>query len=899
MIYRTSWQDQETRHLLTPTGWTYTEGTAGPLDDLYVDVRPDERLYPTGVSLRFETGSQSGFHRCIWTDGDIAADQRVLALVETSKLLTNGVFTYVLARYTDADNNIRAYLIDNNSFRVGEWVEGVFASLGTVTFNWSVNTKYWILLECVGTSIRAKVWANGDAEPASWMIDNTSSENPDGRQGVGVFNGVGFSPGTLFHEFRVATDADEMPRGYGSPRRPVVLSASEGELVVKPFNLAVLQTASGTAPCPNDRTVAAWRARAGTELSEWVTTEPFNLTIENLLPDSTHQLQIQLRDSEDEESDWSGPFVFVMPSDERTITGLDFTRYADDTALQTDWPKEWENASQVASVHVSDITYRSLALRCATNGLALFRWESMIGEAPFKVKMLLNRKVGSVKAWGIPLNTVNQAGPYQFIEYQRNPGVVRVRQVLGAVVTTQDTEPIYTDLSIQHGLHYVYLEAELTSAGQVRGRMYYPWQSPPSWQVEFAAQAGVDLSAVMAGIFVIDSFADDHVMSVEFEHSIQIPLGLITTNGEEDGCPSESQGWSGHRSLPGLDSNNLLGVDYDQASGLFIVAGVGGLSRSADGGVTFDTPIDPGWGLYPSTDPIQPLGGISHNLTQWLVLDAYGGWSISSDEGFTWAAMQWPGDGGEGGSLDTILAPIEAGPSGLWAYAADGSVRRITGGLSTISRDTFGIDDPTALIRAIEGVWVVGSNGVQRCVSDTLDPGGWESTARTVVSGAFEADVYETTGPSTSPLSILRFAFTTASDGVGGRLWAFGNGPFLVYSDDFGVTWSKSLSDHALGDAGASMHPLLNWRGTQRETPVPGFGSSQIYGIVQSPRNPGRITATARWNVVLSEQTVSRIAYSCSTDFGETWTQARLLPGLPNTRAALRGSGPIFIRESM
>jgi len=176
-------------------------------------------------------------------------------------------------------------------------------------------------------------------------------------------------------------------------------------------------------------------------------------------------------------------------------------------------------------------------------------------------------------------------------------------------------------------------------------------------------------------------------------------------------------------------------------------------------------------------------------------------------------------------------------------------------------------------------------------LSDTLNPAGWEPP-RVVVSTAFEADIFLGQGPEVTPLLITNFVATRNGSAI--RLWAFGEGDFLLYSDDMGVTWNNSLCGHLLADAGATMHPLLNWRREQRTSPTEGFGNSQIYGITQSLIEPANLLSFGKWNIFTEAGELSRVAYSCSNDFGATWQAVQQVPGLPVSRALRRCRGPIF-----
>lgn len=63
-----------------------------------------------------------------------------------------------------------------NTFGVTKYVAGSATSVAEASFSWEVNTRYFIRLRTIGTSIRARIWAAGGSEPGTWNIDATDSD---------------------------------------------------------------------------------------------------------------------------------------------------------------------------------------------------------------------------------------------------------------------------------------------------------------------------------------------------------------------------------------------------------------------------------------------------------------------------------------------------------------------------------------------------------------------------------------------------------------------------------------------------------------------------------------------------------------------------------------------------
>ena len=64
------------------------------------------------------------------------------------------------------------------------WSAGAFVQLGSYTVDWQMDEWYAVRLEAVGTSIRARVWPRGQAEPAAWQLSATDNRYQAGRPGV-------------------------------------------------------------------------------------------------------------------------------------------------------------------------------------------------------------------------------------------------------------------------------------------------------------------------------------------------------------------------------------------------------------------------------------------------------------------------------------------------------------------------------------------------------------------------------------------------------------------------------------------------------------------------------------------------------------------------------------------
>lgn len=121
---------------------------------------------------------------------DVRVKVRVNAL-STGGLQQAGV----MCRHIDSSNNRRAELTfaadGSMVLRLAARTAGVetIIATSTMTFTHTAATWYWIRLQTGVTAARAKAWADGTTEPATWNIDGTSGAfSPATTGGVGVFS---------------------------------------------------------------------------------------------------------------------------------------------------------------------------------------------------------------------------------------------------------------------------------------------------------------------------------------------------------------------------------------------------------------------------------------------------------------------------------------------------------------------------------------------------------------------------------------------------------------------------------------------------------------------------------------------------------------------------------------
>jgi hypothetical protein len=176
---------------------------------------------PSGKSFRI-TGGTNGSKVVSYNAADGANDVETLV-----KFRVNGMDTgrqgIALHRYSGTSeastagwalqflpaSSVKSLLISNDQSG---------ATHNFANYNWSANTVYWARFRTVGTSIQARVWPDGSAEPGTWLLDSVDSTF---MGGAGTYNGVGSftanANGVDFMEYAVATGGDTAVRDLPNP----------------------------------------------------------------------------------------------------------------------------------------------------------------------------------------------------------------------------------------------------------------------------------------------------------------------------------------------------------------------------------------------------------------------------------------------------------------------------------------------------------------------------------------------------------------------------------------------------------------------------------------------------------------------------------------------------------
>lgn len=127
--------------------------------------------------------------------GKSATDAQVV--VSGSLSSYNNANLGAVLRWTDGNNWYKAY-ISGNTFYIQKKIAGNGTFLASAAFTAQVNTSYTLRFQVVGSTLSAKVWATGSAEPSAWTLTTTDSSLTAGYCGIRVLTQGGTATFTSF-----------------------------------------------------------------------------------------------------------------------------------------------------------------------------------------------------------------------------------------------------------------------------------------------------------------------------------------------------------------------------------------------------------------------------------------------------------------------------------------------------------------------------------------------------------------------------------------------------------------------------------------------------------------------------------------------------------------------------
>jgi hypothetical protein len=146
-----------------------------------------------------------------WTEVPDAQDVTITAKIFPRNLFGAGTNfrSGVVARGGGNAGNANGYTWsfgqDGGStvLRLRKVVNGTFTTIATTSTGvWSVGDWHWVKLQCEGSTIRAKVWEDGNAEPSGWTVEETDLDLTIGGVGIHTNSGA-FNSDNIWDSFEV------------------------------------------------------------------------------------------------------------------------------------------------------------------------------------------------------------------------------------------------------------------------------------------------------------------------------------------------------------------------------------------------------------------------------------------------------------------------------------------------------------------------------------------------------------------------------------------------------------------------------------------------------------------------------------------------------------------------
>ena len=190
-----------------PAGWAVIDYGAGT---------PISRVEPT-LTNKYQLSCSDGIYaKCT----DVTAALGDIQITGTRCFMPFGSYGMVFARHNEGNigawNTYRMYVgssgTANRIVYLDKFVAGsqtALANSGAVPLYFS----YWVdfKFEVVGTTIRAKLWENGTAEPAGWTVSTTDGDIASGKVALGASG----NSGTYFDN--ISIESDDIPEVIPAP----------------------------------------------------------------------------------------------------------------------------------------------------------------------------------------------------------------------------------------------------------------------------------------------------------------------------------------------------------------------------------------------------------------------------------------------------------------------------------------------------------------------------------------------------------------------------------------------------------------------------------------------------------------------------------------------------------
>jgi hypothetical protein len=141
--------------------------------------------------------------------GASVADVELLSRVQRNSIAANHCWIFARGSGTSSPNSYYLCMEGGARWSIGKFVTNTTTILGYNVKCTQADRWIWLRFRVQGTSLKAKIWYDGDAEPASWDIEVTDSSVSAGWVGAGI--SFGASNTSYFDFFAAETTSASWP----------------------------------------------------------------------------------------------------------------------------------------------------------------------------------------------------------------------------------------------------------------------------------------------------------------------------------------------------------------------------------------------------------------------------------------------------------------------------------------------------------------------------------------------------------------------------------------------------------------------------------------------------------------------------------------------------------------
>lgn len=463
--------------------------------------------YPGRGGVRLESGS-NGRELYSYDAAGTPADAEILCLVRAQLNVAIETYCGVVVRGGGSGASEDGYYArlrsgPANGLVLGKYTAGVSTALAQEGSSYAADTWHWIRLQASGTTIRAKRWLLGAAEPASWTLSVTDADHASGWVGIHNFDSGGRKD---FASLRIGTGGDSAPSGPVTPCPPRLKAAAATGLEAWSHAEPGMITAHGVysegpylgTGVEGDWDASQFRIRTTAGPGAWTTSSIVSVDLATngypsfefgaLSSETEYDLQERRRDSTSGEwSEWSESVVFetlveISGGDDLSFFGDDFSEPTTDPT--DDPPPNWElkfgtnpdglvAGDDLATLNPYDLGADRFGYTPVAVADDVEEVQSILG--------LIDGESNTTAALGIHMK--NGEGYFLEIDTGLSSNAAKIYRWDGGVSRTiLAQENLHWDADLIGPGTYDYFWMELRTYGNlVQARYWKPGQTKPTW----------------------------------------------------------------------------------------------------------------------------------------------------------------------------------------------------------------------------------------------------------------------------------------------------------------------------------------------------------------------------------------------------------------------------------